>query len=183
MQSAVAGQALGEVVAQHVKGTVHHHQHLQSHDSSVPRLQRRPGVQCSGSPLHKTLGFLPGDVKGNRTQAGSVMPMEPVITNACCHSPLPGPGLFVSAEWGYCGTFDRENGGGFLTDHFPGATKVGLFTQLLRCMQTLCAWLCACDCTGDFTPCPPTTMNIGNTANQASSDFVIHLCCKCERLD
>ena len=25
---------------------------------------------------------------------------------------------------GYTGTFDRDNGGGFLTDHFPGATKV-----------------------------------------------------------
>ncbi|KAF8059411.1 fmdA [Scenedesmus sp. PABB004] len=25
--------------------------------------------------------------------------------------------------WGFTGTFDRENGGGFLTDHFPCATK------------------------------------------------------------
>lgn len=31
--------------------------------------------------------------------------------------PLPGD------EWGYTATFDRENGGGFLTDHFPCATK------------------------------------------------------------
>merc|ERR1712151_1004309 len=26
-------------------------------------------------------------------------------------------------EWGFTGTFARENGGGFLTDHFPKATK------------------------------------------------------------
>ena len=26
-------------------------------------------------------------------------------------------------RWGFTGTFDRENGGGFLTDHFPEATK------------------------------------------------------------
>jgi len=31
--------------------------------------------------------------------------------------PLPGD------EWGFTGSFDRENGGGFLTDHFPCATK------------------------------------------------------------
>ena len=27
-------------------------------------------------------------------------------------------------EWGFIGTFDKENGGGFLTDHYPRATKV-----------------------------------------------------------
>jgi formamidase len=26
-------------------------------------------------------------------------------------------------EWGFTGTFAKENGGGFLTDHFPKATK------------------------------------------------------------
>lgn len=30
---------------------------------------------------------------------------------------------FSGDEWGYTGTFDRDNGGGFLTDHFPEATK------------------------------------------------------------
>ena len=38
------------------------------------------------------------------------------------------------AQWGFTGTFDRENGGGFLTDHFPEATKAcwefhGIFAQ------------------------------------------------------
>ncbi|EPS64323.1 hypothetical protein M569_10458, partial [Genlisea aurea] len=31
--------------------------------------------------------------------------------------PLPGE------EWGFTAIFDRDNGGGFLTDHFPNATK------------------------------------------------------------
>ena len=26
-------------------------------------------------------------------------------------------------EWGYTGIFDRDNGGSFLTDHFPDACK------------------------------------------------------------
>jgi len=26
-------------------------------------------------------------------------------------------------EWGFTGIFDRDNGGGFLTEHFPGAAK------------------------------------------------------------
>ncbi len=39
-----------------------------------------------------------------------------------------------AAQWGFTGTFDRENGGGFLTDHFPEATKAcwefhGIFAQ------------------------------------------------------
>ncbi|GFH09876.1 formamidase, partial [Haematococcus lacustris] len=32
-------------------------------------------------------------------------------------------GALEGSEWGYCGIFDRENGGGFLTDHFPNACK------------------------------------------------------------
>jgi len=32
-------------------------------------------------------------------------------------------GPFPDHEWGYTGIFDQENGGGFLTDHFPEARK------------------------------------------------------------
>ena len=32
-------------------------------------------------------------------------------------------GPFPDQEWGYTGIFDQENGGGFLTDHFPEARK------------------------------------------------------------
>jgi formamidase len=41
-----------------------------------------------------------------------------LMVELCNLGPLPGD------EWGFTGTFDRENGGGFLTDHFPAATKV-----------------------------------------------------------
>lgn len=47
-------------------------------------------------------------------------PAEPgdiLVVEICNLGPLPGD------EWGFTGTFDRENGGGFLTDHFPHATK------------------------------------------------------------
>lgn len=48
------------------------------------------------------------------------MPAKPgdlLAVEICNLGPLPGD------EWGYTATFDRENGGGFLTDHFPCATK------------------------------------------------------------
>ena len=31
--------------------------------------------------------------------------------------------LHPGDEWGFTGLFDRDNGGGFLTEHFPGAAK------------------------------------------------------------
>lgn len=52
------------------------------------------------------------DAKGNPAQPGDILSVE-----ICNLGPLPGD------EWGYTATFDRENGGGFLTDHFPCATK------------------------------------------------------------
>jgi len=33
-------------------------------------------------------------------------------------------------EWGFTGSFDRDNGGGFLTDHYPRATKVSFVDRL-----------------------------------------------------
>jgi len=33
-------------------------------------------------------------------------------------------GCLDGDEWGFTGTFAKENGGGFLTDHYPKATKV-----------------------------------------------------------
>jgi len=37
-------------------------------------------------------------------------------------------GCLDGDEWGFTGTFAKENGGGFLTDHYPKATKVCRFT-------------------------------------------------------
>lgn len=43
-------------------------------------------------------------------------------------------GALQGDEWGFTGIFDRENGGGFLTDHFPNAAKAiwdlqGIYTS------------------------------------------------------
>ncbi|XP_057806759.1 uncharacterized protein LOC131021541 isoform X2 [Salvia miltiorrhiza] len=52
------------------------------------------------------------DAEGNPAKPGDLLAVE-----ICNLGPLPGD------EWGYTAIFDRENGGGFLTDHFPGAAK------------------------------------------------------------
>ncbi|KAJ6930232.1 formamidase-like isoform X2 [Populus alba x Populus x berolinensis] len=52
------------------------------------------------------------DEEGKPAQPGDLLAVE-----ICNLGPLPGD------EWGFTASFDRENGGGFLTDHFPCATK------------------------------------------------------------
>ncbi|EME29332.1 formamidase [Galdieria sulphuraria] len=44
-------------------------------------------------------------------------PGDLLVVELCDLGALPGH------EWGYTGIFVRENGGGFLTDHFPNAAK------------------------------------------------------------
>ena len=58
------------------------------------------------------------DTKGVPAKAGDLLAVE-----ICNLGPLPGD------EWGYTATFDRENGGGFLTDHFPAATKANWYFE------------------------------------------------------
>uniref|UniRef100_A0A453FKW6 Formamidase n=1 Tax=Aegilops tauschii subsp. strangulata TaxID=200361 RepID=A0A453FKW6_AEGTS len=52
------------------------------------------------------------DAEGVPASPGDLLAVE-----ICNLGPLPGD------EWGYTGIFERENGGGFLTDHFPSARK------------------------------------------------------------
>lgn len=52
------------------------------------------------------------DKDGEPAKPGDLLCVE-----ICNLGPLPGD------EWGYTGIFDRDNGGGFLTDHFPNAGK------------------------------------------------------------
>lgn len=52
------------------------------------------------------------DEDGNPAKPGDLLSVE-----ICNLGPLPGD------EWGFTAIFDRENGGGFLTDHFPAAAK------------------------------------------------------------
>lgn len=48
---------------------------------------------------------------------GPAQPGDLLCVEICDLGALPGD------EWGYTGSFDRDNGGSFLTDHFPGASK------------------------------------------------------------
>mmetsp|Transcript_821 Transcript_821/g.2789 ORF Transcript_821/g.2789 Transcript_821/m.2789 type:complete len:454 (-) Transcript_821:463-1824(-) len=56
--------------------------------------------------------YLSGPIACEGAEPGDLLKVE--ILNI---GPLEGD------EWGFTGTFDKENGGGFLTDHFPKATK------------------------------------------------------------
>jgi len=57
---------------------------------------------------------LSGPVQINGAEPGDVLVVD--ILNM---GPFPNP----ETEWGYTGIFSRQNGGGFLTDHYPDAHK------------------------------------------------------------
>lgn len=61
--------------------------------------------------------YLSGPIKVTDEDGFPAQPGDLLEVEICNLGPLPGD------EWGYTATFDRENGGGFLTDHFPCATK------------------------------------------------------------
>ncbi|XP_039129998.1 LOW QUALITY PROTEIN: formamidase-like [Dioscorea cayenensis subsp. rotundata] len=61
--------------------------------------------------------YLSGPIKVVDKEGIPAKPGDLLAVEICDLGPLPGD------EWGYTATFDRENGGGFLTDHFPAATK------------------------------------------------------------
>ena len=56
--------------------------------------------------------YLSGPIQVENAMPGDLLKVE--ILNLGC---LEG------SEWGFTGSFAKENGGGFLTDHFPKATK------------------------------------------------------------
>ncbi|XVF15444.1 hypothetical protein REPUB_Repub09cG0153900 [Reevesia pubescens] len=61
--------------------------------------------------------YLSGPIRVLDKDGIPAKPGDLLAVEICNLGPLPGD------EWGYTATFDRENGGGFLTDHFPCATK------------------------------------------------------------
>ncbi|CAL5369402.1 unnamed protein product [Camellia sinensis] len=60
---------------------------------------------------------LSGPIRVLDADGAPAKPGDLLVVEICNLGPLPGD------EWGFTATFDRENGGGFLTDHFPCATK------------------------------------------------------------
>ncbi|KAK9823995.1 hypothetical protein WJX72_006864 [[Myrmecia] bisecta] len=61
--------------------------------------------------------YLSGPIKVSDKDGVAAKPGDLLVVEICNLGALPGD------EWGFTGTFDRDNGGGFLTDHFPEATK------------------------------------------------------------
>ncbi len=61
--------------------------------------------------------YLSGPIRVEDKEGKPAQPGDLLVVELCNLGPLPGD------EWGFTGTFDRENGGSFLTDHFPCATK------------------------------------------------------------
>ncbi|MFP4300125.1 MAG: formamidase [Spirulinaceae cyanobacterium] len=81
-------------------------------DPSDIRDVKLPVVHVLSGPIHVN-GAQPGDI---------------LVVDILDIGPLPGD------EWGFTGIFDRNNGGGFLTDHFPDAAKAiwdiqGIYTS------------------------------------------------------
>ncbi|XP_023635598.1 uncharacterized protein LOC17879429 [Capsella rubella] len=64
-----------------------------------------------------TVHYLSGPINVVDEDGVAAKPGDLLAVEICNLGPLPGD------EWGFTGSFDRENGGGFLTDHFPCATK------------------------------------------------------------
>lgn len=61
--------------------------------------------------------YLSGPIRVCDEEGKPALPGDLLCVELCTLGPLPGD------EWGFTGTFDRDNGGGFLTEHFPHATK------------------------------------------------------------
>ncbi|KAL8528797.1 hypothetical protein ACS0TY_006310 [Phlomoides rotata] len=61
--------------------------------------------------------YLSGPIRVVDPDGNPALPGDLLVVEICNLGPLPGD------EWGFTAIFDRENGGGFLTDHFPRATK------------------------------------------------------------
>ncbi|XP_010548453.1 PREDICTED: uncharacterized protein LOC104819873 isoform X3 [Tarenaya hassleriana] len=70
-----------------------------------------------------TWTFLLGPIRVVDEDGVPAKPGDLLAVEICNLGPLPGD------EWGFTATFDRENGGGFLTDHFPSATKAIWYFQ------------------------------------------------------
>ncbi|KAL6614452.1 hypothetical protein ACP70R_036722 [Stipagrostis hirtigluma subsp. patula] len=61
--------------------------------------------------------YLSGPLRIVDSEGIPASPGDLLAVEICNLGPLPGD------EWGYTAIFERENGGGFLTDHFPSARK------------------------------------------------------------
>jgi formamidase len=64
---------------------------------------------------------LSGPIAIDGAEPGDILVVD--ILDMGPHLPDTAPGDLAGAGWGYTGIFDKQNGGGFLTDYFPDAHK------------------------------------------------------------
>ena len=79
----------------------------------------------------KQVHYLSGPIAVPTAQPGDLLKVD--FLNLGC---LDGD------EWGFTGTFAKENGGGFLTDHYPKATKVRpwdvfVYLNIMECVYSI----------------------------------------------
>ena len=84
--------------------------------------------------------YLSGPLRVVDAEGVPASPGDLLAVEICNLGPLPGD------EWGYTGTFDREHGGGFLTDHFPSARKAiwyfeGIYAHSPQIPGTSCCYI------------------------------------------
>ncbi|XP_008673058.1 acetamidase/Formamidase family protein isoform X1 [Zea mays] len=72
--------------------------------------------------------YLSGPLRIVDSEGVPASPGDLLAVEICNLGPLPGD------EWGYTAILERENGGGFLTDHFPSARKaIWYFEGIYAC--------------------------------------------------
>ncbi|XP_058732751.1 uncharacterized protein LOC131604321 [Vicia villosa] len=100
----------------------------------------RGAIQDDNSALNikhvdlSNVHYLSGPIRVVDNEGLPALPGDLLAVEICNLGALPGD------EWGFTATFDRENGGGFLTDHFPHATKAiwyfeGIYAYLPRTLR------------------------------------------------
>lgn len=93
-----------------------------------------PWFQCSRCEPNKLTTDIPqahylsGPLRIVDSEGVPASPGDLLAVEICNLGPLPGD------EWGYTAILERENGGGFLTDHFPSARKaIWYFEGIYAC--------------------------------------------------
>ncbi|CAL5324561.1 unnamed protein product [Camellia sinensis] len=86
-------------------------------DFSGGRITKEYSAEDIKHADHSIVHYLSGPIRVLDADGDPAKPGDLLVVEICNLGPLPGD------EWGFTATLDRENGGGFLTDHFPCATK------------------------------------------------------------
>ncbi|CAL5369404.1 unnamed protein product [Camellia sinensis] len=86
-------------------------------DFSGGRITKEYSAEDIKHADHSIVHYLSGPIRVLDADRDPAKPGDLLVVEICNLGPLPGD------EWGFTATLDRENGGGFLTDHFPCATK------------------------------------------------------------